>query len=274
MPVTNQVAPHPGSLCAWDIDVSCCSDWSSFPGDVQANAASWATGILDALTGHQFAQCPIKLRPCGTRCGWFGGYLTFPVGSPATSGAGQPWMTPFIDNGVWRNCTCAGSCTCRATCEAHMPFHIAEIAEILVDGVILDPSAYRVDNGNTIVRTDGECFPECQDMDLADTEPGTWSVTLRPGRPLPLIGALAAGELACEYARGCAGGDCKLPDQLVSMSRNGVEIQVADPLTLLDNGLTGIPNVDMFIRAVNPAHLRARPRVYSPDVHNPRSVTL
>lgn len=267
--------PVPGALCAWDIDTSCCPDWATFDPDVQERAAEWATGILDALTGHQFAQCPIKLRPCGTRCGWPGGYLTYPVSAPASSGAGRPWMTPYVDNGVWRNCTCAGGCSCRATCEAHMPFHIAAIEEILVDGLLLDPTAYRIDNGNIIVRTDGECFPECQDMDLADTEEGTWSVTLRPGRPLPRIGALAAGELACEYARGCSGAEgCKLPEQLISMSRNGVQVQVADPQLLLDAGLTGLPNVDLFIRAVNPAKLRARPRVYSPDIRNPRSVAL
>jgi hypothetical protein len=267
--------PVPGAQCAWELDTSCCTGWDEFSDETRTAAAAWATGILDALTGHRFAQCPVKLRPCGKRCGMFGGYLVWPVGAPAMSGAGNPWMIPWVDNGVWRNCGCAGPCRCRATCEAIMPFPVASIEEILVDGVVLDPSAYRLDNGNIIVRTDGECFPECQNLDLADTETGTWSVTLRPGEPLPLIGAIAAGELACEYAKMCTGAEgCQLPGELQSLSRNGVQVEMVDPQQLLSNGMTGIPNVDMFLRAVNPAQLRQRSRVYSPDVRNPRRVTL
>lgn len=276
MPVIDSAEQLPGAVCAWTIDTSCCPDWDTYTPAAQETAAAWATEILDAATGHQFAQCPVKLRPCGTRCGWYGGYLAWPVNSPASQGAGFPWMIPFVGaGGVWRNCTCAGMCRCRATCEARMPYPVAEIIEILVDGIVLDPSAYRLDDGNIIVRTDGECFPECQDMDLADTEVGTWSVKLRPGAPLPRSGAIAAGKLACEFAKLCAGdADCALPEQLISLSRNGVQVQVADPQLILDSGLTGIQEVDLFIRTFNPGQLKARPRVYSPDVRNPRTVTL
>lgn len=264
------------AACDWTIDTTCCSGWGDYSAEVQATATAWAMGILDPLTGYQFGQCPVKLRPCGWRCQGGGGYMTYPVDSPGAAGVGTPWMTPYIGSGgVWRNCGCAGACRCRATCEARMPWPVAAIDEIMVDGLELDSSAYRLDNGNIIVRIDSECFPECQNLDLADTEVGTWSVTLRPGAVLPMIGSIAAGELACEFAKACSGADgCSLPEQLVSMSRNGVEIQVADPQLLLDAGLTGLPNVDLFLRAVNPAKLRQRPRVLSPDIRNPRRVTL
>jgi hypothetical protein len=267
--------PVPGAVCAWEISTTCCTRWDDYTPEVQESSAAWATEILNALTGRRFAQCPVKLRPCGTRCGWFGGYLTFPVGSPAMSGAGNPWMIPFVDGGVWRNCTCAGACRCRATCEARMPWPVAEVVEVIVDGVVVDPSAYRLDDGNILVRTDGDCWPECQNLDLPDTDENTWSVTLRPGEALPASGAIAAGRLACEFAKACTGGEgCSLPEQLISLSRNGVEVQVADPQALLDNGLTGIQEVDLFIRAYNPGQLRARPRVFSPDVRDPRQVSL
>lgn len=278
MPVIDgPTADTPGAVCAWSLNTSCCPDWDTYTPEVQATAAAWATELLDALTGRRFAQCPVKLRPCGQRCGRYGGYLTFPVDSVTTAGAGNPWMIPFVDNGVWRNCGCAGACRCKATCEARMPWPVAEVLEVKLHGVVLDPSAYRIDNGNTLVLLSGgdECFPECQDLDVPDTVENTWSVTLRPGEPLPVAGAIAAGKLACEFAKACAGGgDCALPQELVSLSRNGVEVQVADPQLVLDAGRTGIHDVDLWVMSVNPARLHQRPRVHTPDLPPVRTVAL
>ena len=258
------------ATCAWTIDTSCCSGWDDYSPEIQATATDWATGILDALTGRQFAQCPVVIRPCGKRCGFYGGYLTYPVDSAQASGLGAPWMVPYIGaGGVWRNCTCGGGCTCRARCEAYLPGSVAEILEVKVDGVVIDPAAYRLDNhsGPVLVRTDGECWPECQDMNLLDDEAGTFSIRYTPGAPLPRIGQIAAGELACQFAKACAGaGDCTLPQQLQSLSRNGVQVEVVDPNLLMDNGLTGYPNVDLFIKAVNPRRLQRGPRVLTPDL--------
>lgn len=263
-------------VCAWTADTSCCAGWDDFTPEQQERALDWATGILDALTGRQFAQCPVLVRPCGKRCGWSGGYRTYPVDSASASGLGAPWMVPYIGaGGVWRNCACSGGCTCRATCEAYLDGPVAEVIEVKVDGAVVDPAAYRLDNGNVLVRTDGECWPECQDMDLSDDEPGTFSVQYRPGAPLPRIGEIAAGDLACEFAKACSGAEgCALPKQLQSLSRNGVQLEVVDPQLLMENGLTGLPNVDLFIRSVNPNRLTRRSRVLSPDVHPLRRTAL
>lgn len=266
------------ATCAWTVRTDCVPEWDTYTPEVQELAIDWATGILDALTGRQFAQCPVLVRPCGTRCGWYGGYLTYPVDSAQASGLGAPWMVPYIGpGGVWRNCTCAGSCTCRARCEAHLGDSVAEIIEVKVDGLVINPAAYRLDNhgGPVLVRTDGECWPECQDMNLSDDEPNTFSIQYRPGSPLPVMGQIAAGELAGQFARACSGGDgCTLPQQLQSLSRNGVQVEIVDPNLLLDNGFTGIPNVDLFVKAVNPGRLTRRPRVLSPDRMGPRRTAL
>ncbi len=66
------------------------------------------------------------------------------------------------------------------------------------------------------------------------------------------------------------GGECALPDQLLTLSRNGVEVQVADPQALLDAGLTGIESVDLWIRSVNPAKKAQPSRVWSPDASRGR----
>lgn len=277
MPVINPLelgpGPFPPGPCDWPIDLTCCQDLLSAPGNVQTAAVAWATEILDSLTGRQFAQCPVNYRPCGPRCLTGFGYLAWPVGSPASSGGGIPWMTPFVDAGVWRNCGCAGGCTCRAACEVPFPGSVAQVTEVRTDGIVLDPSAYRIDSYKgvpVLVRVDGECWPQCQDMALDVDEVGSFVIVYQPGRPLPTAGQIAAGLLACEFAKACQGGDCVLPQQLASMVRNGVEVQVVDPSTLLENGLTGVAQVDLWVRSVNPARKTQRSRIYSSDLPGPR----
>ncbi|MFJ9029814.1 hypothetical protein ACIRQP_15025 [Streptomyces sp. NPDC102274] len=255
--------------CDWTLNTSCCPAWSGYDEAVQAAATAWAMGILDSLTGHQFGQCPVTVRPCGPKCANWGGYMTFPVTRDGyLRGNGMPWMLPYIDGaGAWRNCTCAGTCSCRARCEVPLPGPVEAVDEVRVDGLVLDPSAYRVDNGSLLVRTDGECWPQCQDMGLPVTAEGAFAVTYRRGLPLPPAGQIAAGELACEFAKACAGdSSCALPQQLQSLSRQGINVQVVDPQAVLSEGMTGIANVDLWIRSVNPSGKRQRSRVHSLDM--------
>lgn len=279
MPVIDVVVPGsvqpsgPDMPCSWALDTTCVADWATVPPAVQMAASEWAVQILWALTGRQYGACSVTLRPCGPRCGTSYGYLAYPVGMGGLTGGMGPWMIPWIDAGVWRNCGCAGGCSCSAPCEIAIPGPVAAIDEVRVDGVILDPSAYRLDSLRGIqvlVRTDGECWPDCQDMAADIDEPGTFAVTYQRGRNVPRAGQLAAGELAGEFAKACQGGDCALPQQLASLSRNGVEVQVVNPTDVLENGLTGIANVDLWIRAVNPYRKPARSRVGSPDIAGPR----
>lgn len=266
----------PTGPCDWPVDTTCCAGWDAFDPTVQANAVSWATEILDALTGRQFSQCPVNYRPCGPRCRTSFGYLTWPVGSPQSSGGGLPWIIPYIDSGVWRNCHCSGGCSCSARCEVPFPGPVASVEEVLIDGVALDPTAYRLDYHRgvpVLVRTDGECWPQCQDMELGPEDVGAFTIVYRPGAALPKAGEIAAGLLACEFAKACAGQDCALPQQLSSLSRNGIEVTVVDPTTLLEDGRTGIANVDLWIKTVNPFRRPRSSTVWTPDRPGPRYST-
>lgn len=256
--------------CSWPLDTSCCPEWDTYTPDQQTAATAWATEILWALSGRQFGSCPVTVRPCGTGCSTSIGYTAFPVQSDSRS---STWMFPYQDrSGAWRNCACSGGCSCSATCEVYLPGPVGAVTEVSVDGVVLDPSAYRVDNGDTLVRTDGGCFPDCQNMDLALTEENTFSVTYQRGAAVPAAGQLAAGILACSYAKSCATG-CTLPGNLASLDRQGTSITLIDPTETLNAGLTGIHQVDLWLRSVNPSQLRRRLRVYSPDVTVPRRVS-
>lgn len=258
--------------CEWPIDTSCCPDWNSFDSAVQERATTMAVAVLDALSGRQFAQCPVAYRPCGPRCQGGGGYMSWPVGMGAVGG-GMPWMIPYVDAGIWRNCICPGACSCRVRCETPFPTSVAAVTEVRIDGVILDPTAYRLDSWRgipRIVRTDDGCFPHCQDMNVAPDEVGAYVITYQPGRPLPVAGQIAAGDLACEFAKACAGADCALPQQLASLTRNGVQLEVVNPAELLDQGLTGVASADLWIKSVNPARRGQRSRMASVDTFRGR----
>lgn len=263
--------------CDWEINTACCPDWATYEAEVQDAAELLATSLLDRLTGYRYNQCPVTVRPCGKPCQGNGGYMTWPVGAPGSSGSGAPWMIPFVDNGVWRNCGCTGGCTCRASCELVIGAPVASVTEVTIDGVELDSSAYRLDHterGAVLVRLDGECFPECQDMDVAVTEVGSFTVTYIPGELLPADGAIYAGMLACQFAKACIGaGDCALPAQLQSLTRDGVSLEMVDPSTIPEAILTGIAEVDRWVRSVNPSNLRQRIRIFSGDVRPHRVIS-
>lgn len=269
MPVINDVtalgepvAPGP---CDWPVDTTCIPDWTSYTNEQRSRAISWATFVLDALTGRQFSQCPVTVRPCGPTCRLQTNYMTYPVGAPSPNVPG-PWMVPYVANGTWVNCACSGGCDCAPTCRVDLGIPVAEVTEVKVDGLVLDPSAYQL-VGQWLARVDsGACWPACQDPSVPDTEAGTFSVTFRPGRALPVAGQIAAGYLAGEFVKACSGIACGLPAQVSSITRQGVDVEFVDPATVFEDGRTGIREVDLFIRAVNPNNLSRRPRVMSPDV--------
>lgn len=273
MPVINVVVPGPTVAtdegpCVWPLETTCVANWNELSPAVRESASEWAVYILWALTGRQYGPCSVNLRPCSPKCGNQLGYMAFPVGQGGFTGGLAPWMTPWLDAGVWRNCGCTGGCSCRARCEVPLPGPVAVVDEVRIDGVVLSPLAYRLDSHRgvpVLVRIDGECWPECQDMDADADEVGSFVIMYQRGVAVPRAGMLAAGELAGEFAKACAGADCSLPAQLASLSRNGVEVQVVDPATFLEGGLTGIRNVDLFIRAVNPHGRAERARVSNLD---------
>lgn len=263
-PLTAAAAEPPGP-CQWPIDVTCDDAWTEYSQAVRDRATALAVFVLDALTGRQFAQCPVTVRPCGPGCGLYTGYQTFPAGAPSGN-VPNPWMSPYIAGGIWRNCACAGGCDCAPACKLDLGMPVAAVTEVKVNGLVLDPAAYQL-VGQWLARTDGgPCWPSCQDPSVPDTEDGTFSVTYQPGRPLPLAGQIAAGALASEFAKACAGSACGLPAQIAALSRQGVDVEFVDPQTVLTEGRTGIREVDLFIGAVNPYNRRSRARVMTPDL--------
>ena len=61
-------------------------------------------------------------------------------------------------------------------------------------------------------------------------------------------------------------GECKLPERITSVSRQGVSFQVFDPQDFMNEGRTGLYTVDIFLKSVNPDRAQKRARVFSPDM--------
>ena len=102
---------------------------------------------------------------------------------------------------------------------------------------------------------------------------GTWSVTATYGEPVPELGALAAGELACEIIRSLSGEDCRLPATVTSLVRQGVTIQYPDLARTLETGKIGLYLCDLFLQTYNPHGLVRRAATYSVDGPDLRRAT-
>jgi hypothetical protein len=243
----------------------CSTTWTALSGDQQALALRLAAFTLYSLTGRQFGTVTATLRPCNAP-GLPPLYQTYPVNllNPWGTDEGSSYYPLYISNGVWHNAGCRGINCCGATCEVELPRTVS-VTSVTVDGATVDPSAYRVDNGRWLVRTDGACWPQCQDLDKNLGVANTWSVVGVFGRPVPAEALDAASLLACEIGKAIAGQPCRLPQRMQSLTRQGVSVQFPGVNTYLDRGLTGLNEVDQLVVQFNPGRLAQSPQVFSMD---------
>ena len=232
--------------------------------DVRERSEALAWSTLSSLLAYRLSLCPVVVRPCALGCGG-GTWASAPVG---TAGS----YSPYISGGTWYNgCGCTTDCSCTSLAEARLPTNIGAIESVWLDGAQLDPTAYRVDNGNRLVRTDGDPWPSCQNMTNSDRALGGFFVSYWSGIAPNDMLRYAAGLLAHEFYKACSGGKCRLPAAVTSIARQGVAYELATGLFL--DGSTGIREVDAIIRIYNPNGLKTPPRVLSPDVSRARVTT-
>lgn len=260
---TSPISDITGPCADWPVRWSC--DISTESPDVTGSAVRVATEVLWALSGRQFGLCTVALRPCRRECGddYWNPYM-------GQYGTGTGFVSPALVGGQWFNIICGGSCSgnhcsCTSISEVKLPAPVYRIIEVKVDGVPLVTGSYRLDDNRLLVRTDGLDWPRCNDLNLNDTEVGTWSVTAEYGQLVPEGGAWAVGELACELISAINGNDCRLPRQVTQLARQGVTITFPSLTELFSNRQTGLYLVDLFIATWNPNKLSRRSGVYSVD---------
>jgi hypothetical protein len=235
---------------------------------------SMATAYLWNWTDRRYGLCEITLRPCQADCDGraptFFGRGPYP-GLPG-GGGGAPW-TPALVGGSWYNIacgTCGATCTCANGPESlALPGPVADVVEVLVDGAVVDPALYEVQNSRYLVRLDGSSWPRCQDMLAPTSEVGTFSVTYNRGVEVPAGGQIAAGVLALELAKAwCKDNTCALPQRIQSITRQGVTIAMIDSFEDVEKGHTGIWIIDAWVVSVTKP--RVGGTVHSVDLRGPR----
>lgn len=194
--------------------------------------------LLWAWTDRRFGLCERTVRPCDDR--------------QVRCGCGSR----------------RASCGCTDVPELVLSGPVASVTAVWVDGELLDETAYRVDDWRWLVRTDGGVWPSCSNLLADPDEAGSFVVTYQAGYPVPPGTGLITALLACELALAlCQDDSCRLPRRIQSMTRQGVTISFSD----LDDGRTGLPEVDMWVSAQRRPPRRAT--VWSPDVVVPRQTT-
>lgn len=273
----SDVVPGPvlGPCEPWisaDDVASCCSIVTEAAAD--QNAPGWtvnsrldtvaveASMVLFELSGRQFTGlCTRTVRPCADPC--------------------RRWGSSRIEASYWDSVRGwrserGGSCGCGSVSAVKLAgYPVRQIEEVLIDGDVVDPSLYRLDDWRKLTRLDNPDgtkgrWPACQNLAL-DDGPGTFSVTYQHGVDPPLIAFEAAAELACRLYQICLPGSdaataSQIPVGVARVVRQGIEVDRG----LLVNFLyaakpSGLVAVDAFLAAYG-GGTRRRPSVFSPDV--------
>jgi hypothetical protein len=255
----SQLTPGCEPWIDWD-DLDCDAASSITDPELQAMILGYVTDVLYSLSCSQFGSCAVKARPCLTRS-WYTPWPWF----------GASHLVPY--DGWWPtgNYGCT-SCHQRGIELGSAP--IVDVIEVKVDGEVLDPSAYRVDNNWELVRLDGLSWPVHQDLLLDDTEVGTWSVTWQYGTRVPPGGILAAKLYACEVVKAVNGEECALPPGTTSVSRDGVSVNIIDSTEAAASGKTGLIVVDMWLQSVCPGGPEKRSGAMDPGRRGRKSVRV
>jgi hypothetical protein len=229
-----------------------------------ANMASW---LLFELSGRLYSgRCERTVRPCGSvPCGFqvlSRGYIVWPQGDWGWGGWG--WNYPDYTG-----------CGCIPLDRINLAgYPVREIIEVKIDGIVV-PEAFnwRLDKRRYLTRMadangNAQRFPACQRLDMEDTEVGTFAVTYAYGDDPPLLGSLAAAQIACEIYSGSTGGECALPAGTIRVTRQGVTVDKMAALGWFRSSTsgwqTGIGIVDAFLNAANPNGLTRRPMMFAP----------
>lgn len=139
---------------------------------------------------------------------------------------------------------------------------VRRITAVSVSGSAIPSGSYYLRNGSDFVLDGNTCG-----FTLCDAPEITYKYGVAP----PSAGKLAAIDLANQLILGYNGEACDLPANVVNIQRQGLSIEMFNPVNFLENGRIGLYSVDLFLSVANPAKANKPAKVFSPD--KPRGYT-
>lgn len=266
-PAGGATLPDDSLLCnAWTTAaevVECCSAQIGSDTTFLEESIVAASEGLYLASGKQYpGVCEATVRPCRTDYCRFG----FQVLSRGHLVGWDGWH--------WGSYGYGQACGCRPISQIRLSGHVRSIVQVMIDGVVVDPSEYFVYKHRELVRKKqfGH-WPRCQSLDVDDDADGAFTVTYLHGKPLPMSGVLAARALACEIVKSCQGDEqCALPNGVVRQTRQGITIErsffIRQRVGVRPGDVvwaTGIGEVDYFLNTVNPNGLKRNSTFWSPS---------
>jgi hypothetical protein len=274
-------APRNGPCSPWIT----ASDVLAQPGcggaaaEVAAECAAATSELLYALSGQQFTgPCgPVTVRPMARPTD----QDTRRAGTLSPLGYMSSWGSTFAYGTVLGAVSAMYGYVQPPMVEL-VPYPVTEIIEVWIDGVVIPPAEYQLQDFRTLVRmrpipsftpTERFGWPNSQIFDLPLTEVGTFGVSFMFGQPPPVGGIRAAKIYAREQCLRAMGQPNQLPTRVTSISRQGVSAVVLDLMDFISQGRTGVADVDQWIKSVNPYFLTRPASVWSPDIGRPQRVS-
>lgn len=238
---------EPGLLSGgWAPDVSLAGpEWAAASPDQRQAALTVAADVVWALSGRRFGVARLLLAP------WVG------AAGPWTSLANTPQLSGLVGRSHLMDRPVPFGAADRAR-RVMLPGPVARLLTVTLDGVVLVAGTdYRLEPVTGRLARVGGYWPT-QDLDAP-----VFTVEYLRGVEVPVSANLAAGAYAVEWVKAQTGnGACKLPARTREVARAGVTTSLVAPEQLSQAGLTGVPAVDAFISAVNPARVLANGRAY------------
>lgn len=127
-----------------------------------------------------------------------------------------------------------------------------------------NPVPYTIRNGYVLrVATDGTARAECGPARAV-------RVDYTYGQAeLPAVLTSAISVLAEEMLLASSSAQCRIPERVTNVTRQGVSWTLLDPQDFLSEGRTGIYEVDLAVRALNPSGAKRRARLFSLNTSAP-----
>lgn len=240
-------------------------DCTDVPAHIVTQSLLAASEVLYRLTGQQYpGVCEETVRPCGTQgSGLVMGDWRWQTQLPFRPVRlnGQTWNIGACSGCHWRQCGCGGYPAVNLGRQ-----DVQSVTEVQVNTETLDPSAYRLDSAQWLVRLDGDAWPCCQDMTAEPGTDGAFVIDIEYGAPVPQALKNAAASYAAELILACTGDKaCRLPSRITSIVRQGISV---DTLVITEGG-TGLHDVDTVVNAFNPNGHIIPPSVWSPETVAP-----